>query len=436
MRLAPRRLIEVARLARDVSRGVTLDISRHWAMAAFSVVAAFAIWAVVEDTDNPRIERPAPENGRIEVQARNVPPDRLVDALASVTVVVEGRTRDLENLRPSDFEATVDLKDATATGALGPQRVRVSSRRRGVTVVRVIPETVDVALTTVETRVVKVTARVTGDALPGFRADGPTSIDPPEVTIRGRPDLVQQVDAVDLDVNLADAREEGQFTVEGDLVARRAGNPVTVSISSAKARVTYTVEQVFVQRTFGLQPNITGSPAPGYVVTNVSSDPATVQVTGPQSIVNGLTGPLALEKLDVTGARQTITITRSIERPPNAATDRQSVVVRVEIQAIDCGSGPTAPCQAATFFVPPVLEGPLPTGLRVEGSYTVQVKISGPLAQVAALKVSDLRATISLTGAVAGQNTIVPRVTAPAGLRIDSVEPLIVTLVAASGVGP
>ena len=424
---------ECAGIAAAITFGVSRNVAQHWALAIFSLIAAFAIWALIQDVDNPRVTGEAPPQGGIQVEGVNIPNDLIVDDLGSVRVEVEALKKDLPNLRPSDFKAQVDLKDIATNG--GTRAVKVTARSNGVTVLKVNPREIEVHTSAAATRDIPVTARITNDAPAGFTSDRLLKIDPPSVTIKGKAELVARVDSVEVDVSLATAREQGDLVFEGDLVARSAGNRVDVSISHSKAKATFQVKQVFLQRTLGLNPVITGSPAPGYVITSVTADPAVIQVTGEKSIIEGLKGPINLEKLDVTGAQRSITITKVIDRPPNVVTDRQSVVLRVEIQAIECGADSSAACQPATFYLAPSIEGTVAPGLRLDGSYTVVVKVSGPFPLLAALKSADLRATFSVAGATIGANLITPRVTAPAGIHVDSVEPLNVVLVPALGLG-
>jgi YbbR domain-containing protein len=232
-------------------------------------------------------------------------------------------------------------------------------------------------------------------------------------------------------VDLGGVRDDS-FTAEGELVARTAsGNPVDVRLTPSTARATFTIEEVFSQRPMAVAPNIIGNPAPGYTIGNITFDPPVVQVTGPKAIVDSLSGPLALEAIDITGARQRQTATRNIERPQNVLTDRQSVVVVVDIIPIDCSDEGETPCGGSTLFLSPSIED-TPAGLVVEPlAASVQVRVSGPLAQLATIKPEDFRAVISLAGAGSGTTQYTAKVTAPAGIRVDAVEPIAVTLRAA-----
>lgn len=431
-------MIDALRTTWAITAAGLMSVVHHWTLALFSLVASFGVWFAVQDLDNPRVEGDAPRDGGIQVAAVNVPQGYAVEDLTTVRVRVEARQSDLLTLRASDFKAEVDIDaDAIQRGTLTQtRRVKVQSRRDGVTVVQVVPQTIDVTVIAASTKDVPVTLHRVNREPDGFLDSGNFTVTPGAVTVSGRKDLVDRVATVELEVNLANARD-ADYVVEGDLVARASdGNVLQVAMSQTRARATLQIDQVFSPRLVALLPQVTGAPAAGFMVTAISVDPPVVLATGAKSIIDSLKGPMNLEKLDVTGARQSITVTRQIDRPPNVSTDRPSAVVRVEIQPIDCGSSPGSPCQQATFLLSPVFEA-APAGLRVEiGSYTVQVHISGPLDRIALLKAADLKATISLAGAGGGAGTFIAKVTAPVGIRVESVEPLALTLVSGATLVP
>ncbi|MFN0094850.1 MAG: YbbR-like domain-containing protein [Dehalococcoidia bacterium] len=418
------------RAAASAVRKTGAELGAHWGLALVSIVAALAVWATVQDTDNPRVEGFAPATGGVSVRALNVPDDFQVGDLQTVRVRVDARKNDLQSLRPDDFEAEVDVTGVNPGATEGvPRPVTVQSRRSGVRVLGVEPAQIPVILVPVTEKDVAVNVRVVGQPPAGYEAEGAPSVDPAIVTVRGRRELVESVASVDVDVNLAAARDD-TFETDAELVARTSdGNIVRVQLSSTRARVAFRVTQVFSQRTLGIGPVLTGQPAPGYVVTSVTIDPPSVQLTGPKIIVDGLRGPLTLERHDLTGAQRSIVVTKAIDRPSNVSLDRQTAVLRIDIQPIDCSAGATAGgCQGATFYVAPEI-GPSPPGLAVEPAVlTVQVRVSGPLPLLATLKPADLKATVTLTGATAGTREYAVKVTAPAGIRVDSAEPVVLTL--------
>jgi YbbR domain-containing protein len=423
---------QIARFAWLFLRAGGENVVVHWGLAGFSVVAAFGVWFVIQDVENPRIEGVAPATDpAILVTADNVPEGSLASDLPRVKVKVEARKQDLPTLRSGDFVARVDVKGMTL-GVPDTRAVHVVSKRDGVRVLSVDPASVQVTLEEAKTKDVAVQVRRTSLLPIGYRETDAPGIEPAFVRVLGRPEQVDSVSSVDIDVGLSGVREPG-YVAEGDLVARtESGNTVDVVITPSRARVTFKIEQTLVQRAIGITPQIVGVPAAGYRVANVTVDPPTAQVTGPSNIVDKLQ-TLGVEKLDVTGAKTDVTQSRSIDKPPNTLVDRQTVVVKVEIKPIECGGTQTGvACGWATVVVAVGFEPQAPLGLQADAAvYFAQVRVSGSVAQIQALKPADIKATVSLAGAVAGTAvypvtaTIDPKVT---GLKVETVEPITITL--------
>lgn len=416
----------------NLARAMTGNVTGHWALALFSLVAAFGVWFAIQDIENPRVEGLVPlgdtEQG-VRVEALNVPDGFIVVDPQPVHVRVQARQADLSQLRAGDFKATVDVEHIQP-GAPASVVVKVETRKPGVTVLGVDPATVPVTLVQAVTKEFPVQINLTGRLPEGYVETDEPSVDPAFVEVTGRAELVDTVASVDVDVSLSGARD-ATTVIPGDLVARTAsGNPVAVAISQPAAKVTLKIDQTFSQRSMPLTPSIIGSPAPGYRVTNIAVDPPVVVVTGVKAVIDSLQ-LITVEQVDVTAATQNIIQTRQVQRPPNVAADRQTVLVRVEIRPIDCTGGATpasAPCGSATFYVAPTFGTP-PAGLAVDGTpYFVQVHVSGPIAQLSALKPTDFKAVVSLSSGAAGTLAYPATVTAPAGVKVDSVDPLSVTL--------
>jgi YbbR domain-containing protein len=415
-----------------VARASGEAVLAHWSLALFSLAAAFGIWFVIQDVENPRVEGRVPiSDPGIEVKPVNLGDNFLVSELPRVHVQVEAREGELPTLRAADFDATVDVKGMTL-GVTDSRPVTVTSKRDGVKVLSIDPAYVQITLEQAKTKDMPVTVRRTSLLPVGYRESDAPVIEPSFVKILGRPEQIDAVHSVDIDVSLSGVRDP-TYVYEGDLVARtEGGNTVDVTISQSRARVTFKIEQTLVQRAVGFTPVIVGTPAPGYRVANVTVDPLTAQVTGPSTIVDKLQ-TLGLDKVDVTGAKTDITQSRNIDKPPNALVDRQTVVVRVEIRPIECGGTQTGvACGWATVVVAPTAFEGTPAGLVPDGGpYSIQVRVSGPVALIASMKPSDIRAVVSLAGAVAGTGTypttatVDPKLT---GVKVETADPLTLTL--------
>ena len=414
------------------------SLYQHWALALFSVAAALGIWFVIQDVENPRVEGRFPrEPGTVEAIVKNNN-DFIVQDMAPVSLSVNARKGDFATLRREDFEVYIDLSGVEAGGPAVLLPVRATSKRDSVRVLSVTPSTMRVTVVEAQSKEVPVIIRRTGELPAGYREspDADPAIEPAFVTVRGAPELVRTVKNAELVVNLAGSRSE-TLVSEGDLTPRtESGSDVTVKLSQPRARVTIKIEQTFVQRTLSVTPAIIGVPAPGYRIINITSDPATVVLNGPTTAVGSIQLGLSTERVDVSGAKSDVVLTRSIEQPPNTFLDRRSVTVKVEIKPIECSAGTGAPCGAVTFFIAPDI-GPPPAGLVRDasgGPLTTDVRVSGPLAAIAGLSPAAFRVTVSLAGGVAGTATYQVVVVPPPGLniKVEPVDPVVIVLKAAA----
>ena len=414
------------------------SLYQHWALALFSVAAALGIWFVIQDVENPRVEGRFPrEPGTVEAIVKNNN-DFIVQDMAPVSLSVNARKGDFATLRREDFEVYIDLSGVEAGGPAVLLPVRATSKRDSVRVLSVTPSTMRVTVVEAQSKEVPVIIRRTGELPAGYREspDADPAIEPAFVTVRGAPELVRTVKNAELVVNLAGSRSE-TLVSEGDLTPRtESGSDVTVKLSQPRARVTIKIEQTFVQRTLSVTPAIIGVPAPGYRIVNITSDPATVVLNGPTTAVGSIQLGLSTERVDVSGAKSDVVLTRSIEQPPNTFLDRRSVTVKVEIKPIECSAGTGAPCGAVTFFIAPDI-GPPPAGLVRDasgGPLTTDVRVSGPLAAIAGLSPAAFRVTVSLAGGVAGTATYQVVVVPPPGLniKVEPVDPVVIVLKAAA----
>lgn len=411
--------------AAQLIRGTSRSLREHWPQAAFSLVAAFTIWLVVQDAENPRASVTFPDESKpasIVVTPENAG-RYIVRQNHSVRVIVEGRQDDLAALAPTDFEARVDVS-GMQPGIEEFRRVRVTARRSGIRILQVIPSQVPITLVEPVTRELPVTIRRSGQLPTGFLEDeSGTTVEPAVVTISGLPERVEAVQSIDLDVNLSGVKDQ-PYIVTGELVARSAtGTVETVTIEPARATATIKITQAFVQRTLPVRVDLAGAPATGYRVASITIDPSSVNASGERAVLNDLTA-VSTEKIDVTGAKAELRLVRNLVAIPNVSLDRRNVTVTVRFEPIPV---------SASLLVAPELQN-LPPGFVRDPSRPLafEVTVSGPADIVAALKPTDIKAVVSLTGAVAGTAAYPVTVTGPSGLTITAPPTLNVTLVQAT----
>ena len=407
--------------ARTLASATVFSLLHNWPLVLFSLVLSFAIWFLVEDVENPRIEAtvPAEDQAPIPVEVVNVPSGFIVGEVTPIRVLVEAREEDVDDIRAGDFSAVVDASDVRA-GDVRSLPVTVTTERRDVRVIRPEPSTVEVAVAATVSKELPVTVVITGELPPGFR-QGLEEVDPPFVTITGREALVDSVDQVQATVSIAGLQSTQTFNVE--LVPRTSdGSRVTVTLSRNRARVTVPVVEALLTRQIAVLGSSTGRPARGYTVTDVSVSPSPIEVTGPREIVENLT-VFVVEDADVTGAIAPVIESRDLDLPRGVSAAVETVFITVTI---------TPQEGSRALRITPVFED-VPEGLAVApGVYSVEVRLVGPEPDLAALDLADVVASVSLAEGFAGRGRYEAEVSVPEGIEVVAVAPLFVDLIDAS----
>ncbi len=410
----------------------TRNLVGHWALALFSLLIASGTWFIIQDVENPRVEGIVPPDGeqQISVEYVNSSADVTVVDTPTVRVRVQARSDRIDQLRASDFHAVVDLQGLSA-GEVVDLPVSVTSTDKDVHVIEVNPPTVPVELVAVVDKEFEVEYRtVDGGQLPaGYELAEPPVIDPQFVTVRGTPDLVANVDRVEIDVNLSGKRAD--FEVTANLSARNAnGQTQTVTLSAKQATISFSVKQTIQQREFAVRPVLTGKLADGYRVAGIQLTPNVVQVNASDDVLDGI-ADIVLESMDVGGASADITRTVDIRPINNVIITPQQVEVKVIIEPITCQKveGGSA-CPTTVALVAPTFTS-VPSGLSMSaGIFMTSVSLEGSPEALANLKAGDITATVSLAGLSAGTHAVTPQVTAPADITVISASDVSVTLVA------
>jgi len=416
--------------AGKVAKGSLLSLYQHWALALFSVAAAFGIWFVIQDVENPKVETVFPAEGEpasIEVKAVNA--DGLIpNEEFKVRIRVEGREDDLATLANDDFEATIDVRDIQAyTPTEVP--VRVTATRDGLRVLSSEPSSVEVVLEPIAEKEVPVRVNPSGQLAPGLE-EGDVEIEPQTVKVSGLEEQIASVATVALDINLG-ALGEGTTEIEGDLTARSATNSeLAVTITPPRAKVTYTINQVFVQRSLPVALTYIGQVAVGYRISAIVIEPPVLTVSGPEQEFTGLT-QLVTAPIPLTNATSEIRRVQDIDlQGRNLSPERSQVSVRIEIEQIQCGSANPS-CPAVSMQIAPGFQNP-PAGQFVQGTVTVLVKLSGPFAALQNVNPKDVTALVNLGAPTApGLYPVTVTLTSALsnqGIRPEPVDPIPVTL--------
>jgi YbbR domain-containing protein len=199
-------------------------------------------------------------------------------------------------------------------------------------------------------------------------------------------------------------------------------------LTAAQVKVPYGVEVVQVApatlsiefensavRILQVRPSVEGRPAPGYEVISVRSDPATVEVIGPESSLRGLdeamTEPISIAN-ETRPVREIVTV--GVADPTVRLRAAQTATVTVQI-------GPGS--STATLTVPITLRN-ADERMRVRLlPSSVSVGLKGTREAIQSLAEDAVQAHVDLAGLTPGDHLADIKVQARQGLNVESVAP-------------
>jgi YbbR domain-containing protein len=326
------------------------------------------------------------------------------------------------SLRPDDFVAEVDLR-GVPRGVSVPASVRVRSAIGGVIVQTVEPSTINVTVEDVITREdVRVDIEV--GAPPPQVQLGELQVSQDTVSIRGARSRVDAVDRVMAAISVEPAALDIDTVVE--LLPVDASGTQVPGISVVPRTVEVHLDVIADNASKNAVPIAAvwdGTPAPGYHVTQVTIDPATVTVVGDADELATL---VAIDTVPITIAGATQSLTRMVELavPTGfsvATVDR--VTVRVTIDVEDA---------TRTFGAGFELVGADPTLAYQIGATQVTLTLFGPVLELDRIAQSPLLVDLDVTGLGPGIHQVEATPRIPAVLSATATTPSSVTVTIAS----
>ena len=245
--------------------------------------------------------------------------------------------------------------------------------------------------------------------------DTPDTVD---VRVRGSSAILSRLEPGEV-VAVLDLQTARRGSRLFDLVTEQVRAPFGVAVAQvAPATIALDLEPSG-SRAVPVVPAVEGEPAPGYVVGEVSSDPATVLVVGPESRLRQLTEAMT-EPVTVAGATAPVRAEVTVGVPDLAL--RLSVPRRAVV-TVDVTPAPAertlrevpvhvrnVSAQLTAQVVPPV----------------VTVRVRGSRPQVQSLRSDSVDAFIDLAGLGSGSYNLTVKAEARGQLGVVDVEPVVV----------
>jgi len=410
-------------LTRELAERALRSVRGSPGLLLLSLSISVMLWYFVTDSENPtRIDT---FSAVIPVEAVNVDQSLAVaNTLSGVELRISAPEDEWNRLTPGNFRATVDLNGLGAREQQVPVQVQVSGAR-GVRVLQVLPSQITVNLEDFVSKQIPVTTAFAGTVPRGYELGAGTPAIG-SVQVSGPASLVRLVEAARATVNVTGLTVDIEDTVELVPVSSGGGEIRGVTIDPTNVRVAVTVRQTSIVRTLPLQAQLQGEPNTAFRVAGVQVSPATVSVTGPIDILQGLDA-IALASISIAGATQDVQTSVQVTLPEGVeATTPISVSVTVRIEPI--------PGRLELSVAPDVVN--VGGGLDVTVGDPVIVVLEGPLPVLNGIAPADIRVVIDVEGLAAGAYALLPSVEIPEGVTIVEVRPPEVSVTLRSQPGP
>ncbi len=387
-----------------------------------SILLGIIVWVIAINQENPIVQQTYGE--RLPVTVRGLPGNLMpVQDLSreTVQVVLQAPRESWDNLEPSDFTAYIDLS------GLGPGvhdvEVQVDVVDPRVRVISIQRPALRVQLDQVISKQVPVRVDIVDTTAFGYEWQLPV-VQPMTVTVMGPETQVAQVTTTRAEVSLGNAKSQVErnetvtpINAEGQVVPR-------VTVTPEIVHVVVPVEQWPGRKEVAVRVNLTGQPAAGYRLSSVRVNPSTVVLLGSADVLAQVPGFVSTEPVSLTNATGEIQERVQVIIPQGATVlEGTAVDVTASITPIEGGT---------TVVQQPVVQG-LGPGLEANVALeTVDVILSGPLPLLEALGPDDVFVILDLTGLLAGNHIVTPRVVVPTGIRAEGVLPQTVEVIITS----
>lgn len=390
-------------------------VFHNWPLKLAAIVLATLLYAglVVSQSAQELV-------GSVPVVPVNQPADAVLAANPPQVTRIRYIALGDPNARAStdSFRATIDLADVDPTAGSVYVPIDVESVDPRFRVLEYDPPGINVQLDPFRTK--RVPVRVNQGTAPADLDVREPKVSPAEVTVSGPESVIARVVEARADVIIEPSGLDVDRDVElipVDIVGDRV-TPADVEPNVARVRIAVFRDQR--TRSLVVKPVVTGTPAAGFEVAAVTSDPLLVLVEGDDDELAGLTAA-DTTPVSISGATQDLTADVPLNLPAGVLVlgGDETVAVTVSIRPI-----------AATrvFDAGMVLVGEQPTlDYRLSANH-VLATVGGPLSDLERLDGAAFTLEVPVAGLGVGTYEVRLSANLPVGLSLVGVDPEVVTV--------
>jgi YbbR domain-containing protein len=397
-------------------------------MARFglSLVIALFLWGWVTLLQDPvQTQRYA----EVAMSAPDLPGAlQIVTSLPRATVTVTDVSSRLDQLTRADITVSLDTSKVNGPGSY--QLDVIAETDEHVRELKVSPDTVSVEIEEEISRNLPLTVenqQLADDSRRVIDVNPEVS----EVTVTGTRSAVDRIAKVVLPVRVENQTGDFVDMIEPYAVDKDNQRIQEVTIVPAHIRTEVVLEKR--GKTVSVVPQVTGTPADGYVVQQTVAVPATVIVDGPADLLDNLLF-ISTAPVDITGAREAVSQTVPLVGLPRGVTLVDPPKNEVEVRVAIGTSGGTA------NLIPdmPIEVRNLRDGLTARlDPQSLDISVSAPTERLRELTAEDVSVTVDVSGLGPGVYTLTPEITVPDDVTVTTVDPQrVVVLISETGATP
>ena len=376
--------------------------------AILSLSVAGIAWLYVATAQNPLVER----SMNVELHVRGLSPVEVLvqSPPARVQVRLSGPRSAVALLSPALLDASIDL-----TG-LRPGEHRVPVVIAAPPEVRAVaqtPQEVLIVLDSVATRRFPVEVSFIG-TLPQGLTVGTPRVTPGYVMVIGATTQVDEIRHAIVTVDTTNLRTQVATSLQVRLVDANGQEVRGPAIDPPLVAAQLTVREGVIVKVLPVVPSIVGAPPAPLAVSGVSTDPATVTLTGPSLALQGVTAvqtaPIDLRRATA-GVRQQV----GLQIPAGV----QASVTRVTVSVKLAGGSLSTTLRGVPIQVVGLRPGVRPQVVPA----SIDIQVEGPTDVVARLTAHSIRIVVDAGWRGAGRYQFTPQAELPQGVRILNLRP-------------
>ncbi len=262
-----------------------------------SVMLALLLWFYVITEQNPEITKDITIPVRL-INTVFIEKSSMVLAndpnSFKVTLKLKGKNNVLDKLNETTVDAIADMEGHRLKGE-NFLKIIINGIPEDVNVLQKSPESLKVVLESKVSVQKSVQVNIMGNPSHGLAAMTPV-IAPNDVVITGAESQISKIHSVRVDVDIASVNAEVKKILPVRALDESGKDIQNITIEPSNIEVSIPIEST---KRVGLEMDLTGQPAIGYVISNISVFPEEILVTGKQQTLSGI-NLIKTEKIDIT----------------------------------------------------------------------------------------------------------------------------------------